>query len=80
VLATIRKPMLITHGAADSIVRQSVIGQTTALVPHAEPHVMPGAGHAPFWDGSVEFNRRLRTFADGVARADQTIERPMSLR
>jgi len=65
-LPTIRKPMLLTHGAADAIVKVEVVEQIRQLVPHAEVQIMPNAGHAPFRDDASSFNRRLSAFADEV--------------
>ena len=62
-LATIRKPVLITHGADEAIVKGSVVEQHIARIPHAETHWMPKTGHAPFWEDAPAFNQRLRTFA-----------------
>lgn len=67
-LPTLRKPVLVTHGAADVIVRQGVLDQYRRRVPHAQVHVMPDAGHAPFWDDATSFNRRLAIFGEEVAR------------
>ena len=61
-LPAIRKPVLVTHGAADAIVRQAVLDQYRAVVPHAQIDIMPAAGHAPFWDDAGLFNRRLAEF------------------
>ena len=33
---------------------------------HAQVHVMPGAGHAPFWDDAETFNQHLRTFCESL--------------
>lgn len=66
-LPAIRTPVLITHGAADSIVRSSVVEQHQRAIPHAQVDIVPGAGHAPFWDDATSFNRRLGTFCDEVA-------------
>lgn len=63
VLAQIRKPVLLTHGADDAIVTPAVVDRHKSLVPHAQVHIMPGAGHAPFWDQATSFNRRLHEFA-----------------
>src|SRR5579862_6704219 len=60
ILANIRKPMLITHGARDSVIKPAVIDQHKALVPHAQIQLMQNAGHAPFWDDASVFNRGLR--------------------
>jgi len=65
-LPTIRKPLLLTHGAADAIVKVEVVEQIRQLVPHAEVQIMPNAGHAPFRDDASSFNRRLSAFADEV--------------
>ena len=65
-LRTIRKPVLLVHGAEDAIVRPSVVDQHTAAVAHAEVHVMAGAGHAPFWDDAPTFERHLRAFCESL--------------
>ena len=50
VLAKIRKPVLLTHGADDAIVETAVVDRHKALVAHAQIDIMPNTGHAPFWD------------------------------
>ena len=67
-LPTIRKPVLITHGADDAIVRQTVVEQVRARVPHAQIQIIEGAGHAPFWDDAASFNGRLGALCEEVAR------------
>ena len=66
VLAKIRKPVLITHGKQDAVVKLDAVDRHKALMPHAEVDIMPTAGHAPFWDDAEAFNRRLRTFVDSL--------------
>ena len=68
-LPTIRKPVLITHGTADAIVKLAVVDQHHALLPHARIQLMPNAGHAPFRDDASSFNRRLSALADEVRHA-----------
>jgi len=63
-LPTIRRPVLITHGADDAILRQTVVEQHRAGLPHAQIDIMPSSGHAPFWDAAAAFNRRLSAFCD----------------
>ena len=63
VLARIRKPVLLTHGADDAIIATAVVDRHKALVAHAEIDIMPNTGHAPFWDQAASFNRRLHDFA-----------------
>jgi non-heme chloroperoxidase len=66
-LQTIRRPVLITHGAEDAIVKMEVAERHRASIAHATTHIMPDAGHAPFWDAATSFNRRLGAFCDEVA-------------
>jgi len=63
-LPKIRKPVLITHGARDAIVKPIVVEQHRASIAHAQIHVMAGTGHAPFWDDAPGFNQRLAAFAE----------------
>jgi pimeloyl-ACP methyl ester carboxylesterase len=67
VLARIRKPVLLTHGAADAIVTPAIVERHKARVSHAQVDIMPNTGHAPFWDQATTFNRRLRAFAATVS-------------
>jgi pimeloyl-ACP methyl ester carboxylesterase len=71
-LPAITKPVLITHGALDAIVRQEVVAQHRARLPHAQIHIMPDAGHAAFWDDAAAFNRRLGAFREEVARSGES--------
>jgi non-heme chloroperoxidase len=65
-LAKIRKPVLITHGAEDAVVKPAIVDQHKASMAHAQIHIMAKAGHAPFWDDAANFNRRLRAFAGSL--------------
>ena len=65
-LPKIRKPVLITHGAQDAIVKPVVVDQHKASMAHAQVHVMANAGHASFWDDAPGFNRRLSTFSQSL--------------
>lgn len=65
-LPKIRKPVLITHGAADEIVKPVAVDQHKAGMAHAQIHMMTNAGHAPFWDDAVTFNQRLRAFCESL--------------
>lgn len=64
ILSKMRKPVLLTHGTADAVVRQAVVDQHKAMIPHAQIHLIANAGHACFWDDPPAFNQRLRAFAD----------------
>ena len=65
-LPKIRKPVLITHGAQDAIVKPGVVDQHKASMTHAQVHMMANAGHAPSWDDAPGFNRRLSTFSQSL--------------
>lgn len=63
-LRTIRKPVLIVHGDRDAIVRPAAVDQHRASVAHARIEMMPGVGHAAFWDDAAAFNSHLRAFCE----------------
>jgi len=65
-LPKIRKPVLITHGGADAIVKLAVVDQHKAAIPHAQVDLVPNAGHAVFWDDAAGFNERLRQFCENL--------------
>jgi len=64
-LPRIRKPVLITHGAADAIVRPAAVEKHKAAMPHAQVHLTK-TGHAAFWDDPAEFNERLHAFCESL--------------
>ena len=63
-LPRIRKPVLITHGGADGVVKPAAVDRHKAVMAHAQIHMVPNAGHAPFWDDTADFNQRLRVFCE----------------
>jgi pimeloyl-ACP methyl ester carboxylesterase len=65
-LPQIRKPVLITHGTADAIVKPVVVDQHKAVMPPAQTYLIANAGHAAFWDDAAVFNERLRAFCEGL--------------
>jgi pimeloyl-ACP methyl ester carboxylesterase len=79
-LPTITKPVLITHGEEDRIVKKEVVEQHRTGLAHAQIHIMPESGHAPFWDDAPSFNRRLDAFCDTVAGAARQTATISSLR
>ena len=48
-LPKIRKPVLITHGARDAVVKPVVVDEHKASMAHAQVHMMSNSGHAPSW-------------------------------
>lgn len=62
-LPQLRKPVLITHGLEDTVVKPAVIEQQMTRIPGARIEHMPNAGHACFWDDAPAYNRSLAEFA-----------------
>jgi pimeloyl-ACP methyl ester carboxylesterase len=62
-LPRIRKPVLITQGTEDAIVKPSAVDKHKASLPHAQIQMVTNVSHAPFWDDAAGFNQRLREFS-----------------
>ena len=65
-LPRIGKPVLITHGVEDAVVKPAVVDQHKAGIMHGQIQVMARAGHAAFWDDATTFSERLRAFAESL--------------
>jgi pimeloyl-ACP methyl ester carboxylesterase len=63
ILPTIKKPVLITHGAEDAVVKTTVNDLQMDRIPGARFSIMEGAGHACFWDDAHAYNQTLKEFA-----------------
>jgi pimeloyl-ACP methyl ester carboxylesterase len=68
-LPQIRKPVLITHGELDAVVKPAAVDQHKAGLAHAEIEIVANAGHGPFWDDAAAFNQSLRKFSEGLPEA-----------
>jgi non-heme chloroperoxidase len=65
-LPTLRKPVLITHGTADAVVKRAVIERQMNTISRAQVRMLPNANHACFWDHAADYNEALREFAESV--------------
>lgn len=65
-LPKLRKPVLITHGIDDIVVKPAAVDQHKASIAHAQIHMMAHAGHASFRDDAATFNQRLRSFCESL--------------
>jgi non-heme chloroperoxidase len=65
-LPTLQKPVLITHGSDDAVIKPSVIDEQMARIPCASIRMMMRAGHACFWNDAKAYNRYLREFAEAL--------------
>lgn len=68
-LGKLYSPVLITHGADDAIVTMDAPNQHASFISNVQLDIMPGAGHAAFWDDAPRFNRTLETFCKEIALA-----------
>lgn len=64
-LPRLRKPVLVTHGIHDAVVKPAVIEQQLSTIRSAKIQRMD-TGHACFWDDPTAYNESLRDFADGL--------------
>ena len=61
-LAQLRVPVLVTHGAMDRIVAPKAGAYTASAVPGARLSMYEGIGHSPFFEDAPRFNRELSEF------------------
>ncbi len=59
VLRTLRVPLLVSQGRADTIVLPAMAEHVLATCPTAEPSWYDGVGHTPFLEDPERFNREL---------------------
>ena len=64
-LPKLRKPVLITHGTDDAVVKPAVIDQQMASISCARIQML-ATGHACFWDDAAGYNRCLREFVEAL--------------
>lgn len=81
-------PTLVMIGDADFLWSQSALEEAARLIPMASTHVIPRAGHLPYFEASDEFQRVCAEFVDrcegqretagaaGAAGLDTTITEP----
>jgi pimeloyl-ACP methyl ester carboxylesterase len=61
-LAELKLPVLVTHGAKDSLILLAGAKHTEAAIPGAKLSVYDGVGHAPFFEDAPRFNAELAAF------------------
>lgn len=65
-LPKLRKPVLVTQGMKDAVVKPSVISQQMSKIGHARVQLIAEAGHACFWEVAETFNEHLREFIEST--------------
>jgi len=61
-LESVQHPACVIVGERDMLKPAHYAETIAARMPNAEIHVLPGAGHASFWEAGDEFNRVVRNF------------------
>ena len=64
-LPKLRKPVLITHGTDDAVVKPAVIDQQMGRIGCARIRML-ATGHACFWDDAAAYNLCLQEFVEGL--------------
>jgi non-heme chloroperoxidase len=59
VLRTLQRPLLVSHGRADTVVLPAMAEHVLATCPAAEPSWYEGVGHTSFLEQPERFNREL---------------------
>jgi non-heme chloroperoxidase len=65
-LPRLQKPVLVTHGTDDAVVKSAVIDQQMVRIASARILMMTNAGHACFWNDAEVYNRYLQEFAEAL--------------
>ena len=66
-LSKIKKPVLVTQGSLDGLVKTEMAHHIAKKMPHARVSMYDGIGHATFWENPERFNRDLAEFAASLA-------------
>jgi pimeloyl-ACP methyl ester carboxylesterase len=64
-LPSLRKPVLITHGTQDAVVKPAVIEEQMGHINRKSVQMLT-TGHACFWDDAPAYNRCLHEFVAGL--------------
>ena len=64
-LPTLRKPVLITHGTKDAVVKPQVIDRQMGRMSSAKVRML-ATGHACFWDDAAAYNQCLQDFVENL--------------
>jgi non-heme chloroperoxidase len=69
-MASLKLPVLVTHGSADTLLLLAVAKHTASTIPGAKLSIYDGVGHAPFFEDAGRFNAELAAFARDAAKAN----------
>lgn len=68
VFAQYRKPLLVTHGVHDRLVRLAMSERIHAQRPDVRLSLFENSGHSPFYEEPQRFNRELAAFVTAASR------------
>jgi non-heme chloroperoxidase len=69
-MASLKLPVLVTHGSADSLLLLAVAKHTASTIPGAKLSIYDGIGHAPFFEDADRFNAELAAFVRDAMKAN----------
>jgi pimeloyl-ACP methyl ester carboxylesterase len=61
-MADLKLPVLVTHGAQDRLITLAGAKHTASIIPGAKLSIYEGVGHAPFFEDPARFNAELAAF------------------
>jgi pimeloyl-ACP methyl ester carboxylesterase len=67
-LESIKHPTLLLTGDSDLYTPPSLLRMQAQHMPHAEVHIVPEAGHSPYWEQPERFNEILLAFLAKLRR------------
>ncbi len=65
-LETIRHPTLLLTGDSDLYTPPALLRMQAQHMPHAQVHILPEAGHSPYWEQPTAFNDILMAFLKNI--------------
>lgn len=68
VAESLRKPVLVVHGAADQLVPAEQAFAASRPSGHSRVRILPGVGHMPMWEAPVETAAEIAAWADSAHR------------
>lgn len=72
--ARLRKPLLLSYGAADTIVLPAMVEAIRRVCPHSRTSEYEGTGHFPFLEAPERFNQELAAFAREATSSNRPVE------
>jgi pimeloyl-ACP methyl ester carboxylesterase len=65
-MAKLKLPVLVSHGAEDRNAKLGVARYTASVIPGAKLSIYEGIGHSPFYEDAPRFNKELAAFVSAA--------------